>query len=49
MSPIFPGRYACVDGNMPRFGLARAGTHQPATGARETASRCLGRDGEPTP
>ena len=42
------GRYECVYGNMPRFGLALAGSHQPATGARETARRRLGRDGDPT-
>jgi hypothetical protein len=42
------GRYECVYGNMPRFGLAMAGEHQPAVGARETASRRLGRHGDPT-
>jgi hypothetical protein len=26
------GQYECVYGNMPRFGLAVAGTHEPATG-----------------
>jgi hypothetical protein len=26
------GQYACVYANMPRFGLAVAGTHEPATG-----------------
>lgn len=41
------GQYECVYGNMPRFGLATAGEHQPAVGKKETASRRLGRDGEP--
>lgn len=36
-----------VYGNMPRFGLARATTHVPAVGRRETARRRLGGDGEP--
>ena len=42
------GQYESVYGNMPRFGLATAGAHQPAVGAKETASRRLGRSGEPT-
>jgi hypothetical protein len=41
------GKYECVYGNMPQFGLALAGTHLPATGARETARRRLGMKGEP--
>jgi hypothetical protein len=41
------GQYECVYNNMPVFGLARAGEHVPATGKRETASRRLGRNGEP--
>ena len=41
------GRYECVYGNMPRMGLAAAGEHLPATGARETARRRLGLKGEP--
>ncbi len=41
------GRYECIYGNMPRHGLARAGTHGPAVGARETAKRRMGQDGEP--
>lgn len=45
---IDAGRYECVYGNMPRFGLARAGAHQPAVGAKETANRRLGGSGEPT-
>ena len=46
------GRYESVYNNMPRFGLARAGEHVPATGRRETARRRLGQEGEasvPTP
>ena len=42
------GQYESVYGNMPRFGLAMAGEHLPAVGAKETASRRLGRIGEPT-
>ncbi len=38
--------YECVYGNMPRRGLACAGELVPATGARETAKRRLGGDGE---
>ena len=41
------GQYECVYGNMPRFGLAMAGEHMPAVGAKETAKRRLGQDGEP--
>jgi hypothetical protein len=41
------GQYECVYGNMPRQGLARAGEHLPATGARLTARRRLGGEGEP--
>ncbi|ANA78747.1 DUF4188 domain-containing protein [Paenibacillus glucanolyticus] len=44
---IDQGQYECVYNNMPRFGLAKAGAHVPATGRRETASRRLGREGEP--
>jgi len=40
-------QYESVYGNMPAFGLARAGEHRPAVGAKETASRRLGRSGEP--
>ena len=40
-------QYECVYGNMPRFGLAMAGEHVPALGARETAKRRLGLAGEP--
>jgi hypothetical protein len=41
------GQYECIYGNMPRFGLARAGAHLPAVGAKETAKRRLGMKGEP--
>jgi hypothetical protein len=41
------GQYECVFGNMPRMGLALAGMHLPAIGAKETAARRLGRQGEP--
>lgn len=44
---VAAGQYECVYGNMPRFGLARAGAHTPAVGARETAKRRLGLEGEP--
>jgi hypothetical protein len=40
-------QYECVYGNMPRRGLAMAGAHVPAVGARETARRRLGLKGEP--
>jgi hypothetical protein len=41
------GQYECVYGNMPRFGLAVAGQHRPAVGAKETARRRMGLQGEP--
>lgn len=41
------GKYECLYGNMPVWGLARAGEHVPATGTRETARRRLGGDNEP--
>jgi hypothetical protein len=41
------GHHECIYGNMPRTGLAQAGEHLPATGARETAKRRLGLKGEP--
>jgi len=44
---IKANQYESVYGNMPRFGLAMAGEHLPASGARETARRRLGLDGEP--
>ena len=44
---VAAGQYECVYGNMPAFGLARAGSHQPAVGRRETAKRRLGLEGEP--
>jgi len=36
------GRYECVYGNMPRFGLAMAAEHVAAVGGRATARRRLG-------
>lgn len=44
---VEPGRYENVYGNMPRFGMAAALDHVPATGGLETASRRLGREDEP--
>jgi hypothetical protein len=41
------GQYESIYGNMPRMGLAAAGSHGAATGRRETAKRRLGLDGEP--
>lgn len=40
-------QYESVYGNMPRMGLALAGSHLPVTGARETARRRMGMTGEP--
>lgn len=37
------GQYECVYGNMPRFGLAKAFEHLPATGRRETARLRMGK------
>jgi hypothetical protein len=37
-----PGSYETVYANMPPYGLGRAGTLRPATGARETAGGRLG-------
>lgn len=41
------GQYECIYGNMPKMGLALAGLHAPALGAKETAKRRLGKQGEP--
>lgn len=44
------GAYECVYNNMPRFGLAKAGEHMPATGRRETATGRMGlSDGDDSP
>ena len=44
------GAYECVYNNMPRFGLAKAGEHMPATGKRETATGRMGlTDGDDAP
>ncbi len=40
-------QYECIYNNMPVFGLAKAGSHVPAIGKRETANRRLGRNGDP--
>jgi hypothetical protein len=41
------GQYECVYGNMPTMGFAVAGSHLPALGAKETAKRRLGLNGDP--
>lgn len=41
------GQYEAVYVNMPRFGLAKAADHVPATGSRLTARRRLGGQNEP--
>ena len=44
------GAYECVYNNMPRFGLAKAGEHMPATGKRQTATGRMGlSDGDDAP
>jgi hypothetical protein len=44
---VQPDQYECVYGNMPRIGLARAGSHVPAVGDKETARRRMGMQGDP--
>ncbi|MFD2699578.1 monooxygenase family protein [Paenibacillus shunpengii] len=44
---IQPGQYECIYGNMPKFGLAKAGTHMPAVGRMETSRRRMGGDNDP--
>jgi hypothetical protein len=44
---IESGKYESVYGNMPKFGLAKAGEHVPATGKMETARKRLGGDNVP--
>jgi hypothetical protein len=41
------GQYECVYGNVPKMGLAIAGSHMPARGSKETAKQRLGLQGEP--
>ncbi|WP_411502067.1 DUF4188 domain-containing protein [Brevibacillus centrosporus] len=41
------GKYECLYGNMPVWGLAKAGEHLPAVGMRETARRRLGGQNDP--
>lgn len=43
------GAYECVYNNMPRFGLAKAGEHIPATGKRQTAAGRMGMTGADDP
>jgi hypothetical protein len=42
---VSPGQYETVYVNMPRFGLAAAADHVPASGILETARSRIGRDG----
>jgi hypothetical protein len=44
---VQPNQHETVYANMPRMGLARAGAHVAATGARQTARRRMGLQGEP--
>jgi hypothetical protein len=44
---IQPGEYECIYGNMPRFGLAKAGDHIPAVGRMETSRRRMGGENNP--
>ena len=44
---VSEGQYESIYGNMPKYGLSIAGSHHPAAGARETAKRRLGLQGEP--
>ncbi len=44
---VQPGRFEAVYVNMPRFGIARAFEHAPASGRRETARGRLGGVAEP--
>ncbi len=44
---VAAGQYEAVYGNMPVSGLAKATTHLPATGRRETARRRMGGESEP--
>lgn len=44
---VSAGQYECIYGNTPRMGLALAGTHGPAVGAKDTARRRLGQEGDP--
>lgn len=44
---VAAGQYETLYGNMPRFGLAAATEHVPATGRHATARRRLGGESEP--
>jgi hypothetical protein len=37
---VAAGQYECIYANMPRFGLALAGTHEPVTGPAKPAPAC---------
>ena len=41
------GRYECIYGNMPKWGLGLAATHLPVNEARGSAKRRMGIAGEP--
>lgn len=43
------GNYECIYGNMPRFGLAKATTHLPMTGRKQSARGRLTGDEAPAP
>ncbi len=44
---VHPGQYECLYNNMPKFGLARATSHVPAVGRRETSRSRMGGHSEP--
>lgn len=44
---IAEGKYECIYANMPRFGLALAGTHEPATGHLRDASSRMNAEEDP--
>ena len=46
---VAAGQYESIYGNMPRFGLAVAGTHQPATGHLRDARSRMNPDTPPPP
>ncbi len=46
---VAPGHYESIYANMPRFGLALAGTHQPATGHLRDARSRMNPDTPPPP
>jgi hypothetical protein len=44
---VQPGQYECIYGNMPKFGLAKAGEHMPAVGRMETSRKRMGGENNP--